>query len=103
MVDFTAFQYRIATNPLPVKGAEAEMREGILLRSSADPNLWSEASPLPGFSQDTIGDVIKALASHDQKVPALEFAIDSLSHDFPLVGEIPVCALLAENEKNAFA
>ena len=102
MVEFSAFQFRIATKRLPVKGTHTEYREGILLRSTTNPNIWSEASPLPGFSTDTLDDVKASLDSNNIDVPSLEFAVESLSSDFPISGKIPVCALLASTDLDSF-
>lgn len=103
MVEFTAFQYRIATRRLPVKGTSQHFREGVLLRSSTDPSNWSEASPLPGLSPETIERVIGSLNSPHQDTPSLAFAIDSLKSELPTSGQVPVCALVADSDSQSFS
>lgn len=60
---------------LTLKGKSYREREGILLESDGQ---WAEASPLPGFSTETIDEVIAALRGERLPPASVEFALESL-------------------------
>ena len=70
------FRFRLPlVNPLHLAGTTIAFREGLLLESDGR---WAEASPLPGFSHETIDEVIAALQKRSTESPALRFALDSV-------------------------
>ena len=71
-------------------GRTISHREGILLHKHGR---WAEASPLPGFSRETIGDVIAELRSGTCQSPSLQFALSSLEEPHAAVS-VPINALL---------
>ncbi len=79
-------------------------RDGILLRYGlADPYLWSEASPLPGFSTESLADILTApLSSIPASLPSLRFALDGLrfqqSAPPARFAEVPVNALIPSGD-----
>ncbi len=66
---------------LQLKGAPLLWREGVLLRVTDDSTvLYGDAAPLPGFSRDTVDDVMTELARHDaSSLSRANFACASLS------------------------
>jgi o-succinylbenzoate synthase len=79
-------------------------RDGLLLRYGlAEPYLWSEASPLPGFSSESLADILTApLSSIPDSLPSLRFALDGLRFQqsgFPeRFAEVPVNALIPSGD-----
>lgn len=79
-------------------------RDGLILRYGlAEPFLWSEASPLPGFSSESLADILTApLSSIPDSLPSLRFALDGLR--FQQSGlperfaEVPVNALIPSGD-----
>jgi len=79
-------------------------RDGLILRYGlAAPYLWSEASPLPGFSTESLDDILTApLSSIPESLPSLRFALDGLR--FQQSGlperfsEVPVNALIPSGD-----
>ncbi len=67
------------------------MREGILLERD---NAWAEASPLPGFSNECIDDVIAALRGEQAAPASLEFALTALQCVADVKNEVPFNHLL---------
>jgi len=68
-----AYRYKTPlTQPIRLGETWIEHREGVLLESA---NGWSEAAPLPHFSNESIGDVIDALKHHRTALPSLQFAL----------------------------
>ena len=76
-------------------GSAYSQREGILLERDGK---WAEASPLPGFSGESIEDVIAAFRGEREAPPSLQFALSSL--DEPAIDEleVPWNALLVGDE-----
>ena len=71
-------------------GRTISHREGILLYKDGQ---WAEASPLPGFSRETIGDVITELRAGTRHAPSLRFALSSLEEPHTATS-IPINALV---------
>lgn len=82
------FRYRLdLCAPLRLADKTYTHREGLLLRyGSGDGSFaWAEASPLPGFSKETLEDVMYARVSDiPDHLPSLRFALDSL-RQFPVL------------------
>jgi O-succinylbenzoate synthase len=71
-----AYRFSIPfTSPLMLKGKQYPTREGVLIERDGR---WAEASPLPGFSRETIDDVIGALRGEQPDPASLQFAWSSL-------------------------
>lgn len=78
-------------------------RDGLLLRYGlAEPFLWSEASPLPGFSTESLADILTApLSSIPASLPSLRFALDGLRFQQALPASfsaVPVNALIPSSD-----
>ncbi len=59
---FQIFTYRLPfREPLPVKDSTLTHREGLLIRLVDDDGVegWGEIAPLPGFSRESLADVIR--------------------------------------------
>jgi len=69
-------------------------REGVLLERDGH---WSEASPLPGFSVETIDDVIAALQGRQEAPASLKFALSAIDDSFGAPVEVPWNYLLLGN------
>lgn len=81
-----AFRFKIPfTKPIAFKTRQHSFREGILIEQGGQ---WAEASPLPGFSAETIEDVIAALRGEQSPPASLQFALQSLAE--PITDEIKV-------------
>ena len=100
-----AYRFTIPLNrPLVLKGQTYTTRDGVLLERDGD---WAEASPLPGFSSESVEDVIAALrdqSSDAEKNPAsLAFALSALQT--PIVGrlEVPLNLLLMGDRDRVLA
>lgn len=60
---------------------ELPHRKGVLLRCDTTDN-WSEISPLPGYSKETLEDVLAAVFDRDfDRYPSVAFGIDMLLAD----------------------
>ena len=71
-----AFRFKIRfAKPITLQGQEQTIREGVLIEQRGQ---WAEASPLPGFSAETIDDVIAALRGLQPPPASLQFALESL-------------------------
>ena len=68
--------------PINLKGQTYAVREGVLVERDGR---WAEASPLPGFSEETIDDVIEALRGDRHEPCSLQFAMSAL--ETPLIVE----------------
>ncbi len=96
------FHYRL---PLvaPVRCGDRclSFREGLLLRQEVDgQDIWAEAAPLPGFSVESLAEVIHAAQQQAwDAYPSLQFAVASLDGE-PLAGKLPVSALLLGESKS---
>jgi O-succinylbenzoate synthase len=92
------FRYRL---PLaqPVRSGEQTLtvREGLLIRRTDEHGeAWGEAAPLPGYSDETLPNVIEAARGQDwDRFACLQFAHASLDLPHPR-GTIPVAALLSD-------
>ncbi len=78
------------------------LREGVILRQG---NRWGDASPLPGWSRETLDDVRSFLGRCEDAVPAsLCCALEALDQDWtPLRSEVPLNALLDGTETEILA
>ena len=93
-------------SPLTLKGQAYTTREGLLLERDGQ---WAEASPLPGFSPETIDDVIAAIkrlnvnsVDLDQAVdsPALKFALSSIGEKITTPISVPFnCLLVGDRDR----
>jgi O-succinylbenzoate synthase len=90
------YRYRL---PLvaPVRSGDRQLtcREGLLIRQTeGNRESWAEAAPLPGYSVETLSEVIKAARQRQWNAyPSLQFASASLSFG-PAHGNLVVNALL---------
>ena len=73
------------SRPLKLKRETYSKREGVLIERDGK---WAEASPLPGFSLDSIDDVIGALRGQQVNPKSLEFALSALSE--PAITQVSV-------------
>ncbi|MEM7313960.1 MAG: o-succinylbenzoate synthase, partial [Planctomycetota bacterium] len=96
-----AFRFRIPfKNPVRMKGQSYSHREGVLLERDGN---WAEASPLPGFSTETIGDVIFALQEKLAPPPSLAFALSALDDAVAEPVQVPFNFLLLGNTASVIA
>ena len=99
-----AYRFRIPfRRNVMLAGTPVSQREGILLEHNG---LWAEASPLPGFSSESIDDVIAALRGdyNNKPVPAaLSFALSSLVEPMPTRLQVPLNGLLLGDETQILA
>lgn len=95
-----AFRFRIPfKNPILLKGQIYADRQGVLLERNGQ---WSEASPLPGFSLETIDDVVAGLLGKQKPPASLLFALSALDQPFTTPISVPYnFLLLGEAEKVA--
>lgn len=107
MVARNAWRYSIRLKtPLRWKGIDLSHREGVLLQECVEgqADRWAEAAPLPGFSVDTLADVLEVLPAwvagengdSSSLPPSMAWALRCLADPEP-VGEIeiPTAALLS--------
>jgi O-succinylbenzoate synthase len=90
------FTYRLPlTEPLMLAGQRIEWREGLLLCAIVDDQpRWSEAAPLPGFSRESLADVVQAARCHQwHRYPSLRWAYYALQCQ-PAAGRVAVSGLL---------
>ncbi len=99
-----AYRFRIPfRRNVMLAGTPVSQREGILLEHNGR---WAEASPLPGFSSESIDDVIAALRGdyNNKPVPAaLSFALSSLVEPMPTRLQVPLNGLLLGDETQILA
>ena len=86
--------------PLKLKSQTYKQREGVLLERDGQ---WSEASPLPGFSVESIDDVIAALRGTHESPASLKFALSSLDDPFSVPASVPWNYLLLGNREQVLA
>ncbi|MEM7477922.1 MAG: o-succinylbenzoate synthase [Planctomycetota bacterium] len=87
-----AYRFQIPLQrSLPLKDRVHTERSGILLERDGR---WAEASPLPGFSQETLDDVVAALRGEKAEPASLQFALNSLEQPELEQTEIPFNYLL---------
>ncbi len=90
-----AYRFRIPfVSPLTLKGQTYSEREGVLLERDGQ---WAEASPLPGFSIESIDDVIAALRGEQEAPASLKFALSSIEDSFSAPASVPWNYLLLGN------
>jgi O-succinylbenzoate synthase len=71
------YRFRLPlTEPLHLKGAELRRREGLLVELAGDGGAagWGEASPLPGFSRESLDEVVRQLRDLATSVVGREIA-----------------------------
>ena len=101
-MSLVAFRYKLPlVAPIRLKGEWVSRREGILLNRNG---AWAEAAPLPGFSRESLEEVIHELRSGDAKTPSLRFALSALDLTDDLSNEdhefsVPVNALVQGSEQ----
>lgn len=85
VADVSLYRYAL---PLRTRISAAEKRTGVLMRLVGKDDLvgWGEAAPLPGFSDETVDDVLDQAqewgrGSRDTGCATLAFAIDSAIDD----------------------
>lgn len=79
-----AFRYKLPlVSPIRLKGEWVSHREGVLLNRD---DHWAEAAPLPGFSRESLDDVISELHTGDAESPSLRFAFSMLDMADRLTG-----------------
>lgn len=87
-----AFRFQIPfKNPIRLKGRVYAEREGVLLERNGQ---WSEASPLPGFSLETVDDIIASLRGKQKPPASLLFALSALDEPFADPISVPYNFLL---------
>lgn len=95
-----AFRFQLPlTRPLNTGRGTISHREGILLH---DGRAWAEASPLPGFSSEQLGDVIASVRSNHDIPPSLHFAFSSLRQPSQACA-LPICPLLTGSAEQIIA
>lgn len=98
LADINAYRFQIPlSRPLKLKGTTYQKREGILLERDGQ---WSEASPLPGFSIETLDDVIAAMRSEEPMPPSLQFALAGLETPLEVPVQIPFNHLLLGSQQD---
>lgn len=92
------YRYQLPlTQPLTVRSNRLEAREGLLVEDTAS-GRWGEAAPLPGFSRETLADVIAAAQQRAwERYPSLQFAWAALHRPWP-TRPVPVNALLVGSD-----
>ena len=107
MVTRKAFRYSLRLKtPVRWKGIDLAYREGVLLQESeaGQADRWADAAPLPGFSSDSLEEVIGCLPAWaagtlpdaERVPPALAWALRCLQVSEPFgVTEVPTAALLS--------
>lgn len=98
MSDLQLFRYRLPlVRPIRCGRQMLTVREGLLIRRTDERGeAWGEAAPLPGYSDETLAEVIEAARrQHWNRFACLQFAHDSLDLPFPC-GRIAVGALLSD-------
>lgn len=87
-------------HPFPVGDSIATERSGLLLCEDRHGEaVWSEASPLPGWSHESLDDVLAAIRQNRfGAYPSLQFAYETLSAKDESVTSVPVNALLVNSD-----
>ena len=102
MDDIVPYRCRLPlTAPLLLRVGQSQEvqshREVVLLQNKVHPDRWAEASPLPGFSRESIDAVLAAVRGRQSEVsmlPSLQFALDCLALDEWPNGRIPINAMV---------
>lgn len=90
------YRYRLPfTSPLRIGGEEKEYRTGLLVRfQSEDGDIgWGDAAPLPGFSEEKLGDVVAAAESLKAQLEGTEVSLEGglggVFERLPLSADVP--------------
>jgi O-succinylbenzoate synthase len=96
-----AFRYRLPLkSSLRLVSENVDHRDGILLHSEGS---WSDVAPLPGFSKESIEDVVRYLKQPRRHCPpALKFGLDALERPLEPCS-VPVNALLQRGTPEVMA
>lgn len=95
------YRFRIPfVKPIPFKGEMHSHREGVLLERNGR---WAEASPLPGFSSESIAEVVSALRDGAQPPPSLDFALSTLDRELKGPLNVPYNQLLMGDQSEVLA
>ncbi|MEZ6118563.1 MAG: o-succinylbenzoate synthase [Pirellulaceae bacterium] len=104
-----AFCYRIPIRPVMIAGKTIDERAGLLLQQQVGTSVfWSDAAPLPGFSDEILSDVIDDFqAGPPFQTASLQFAQEMLTFqqtlsvnlDSPV--SVPINALLTSDSQYA--
>ena len=96
MVELVAYRYRIPLQPrLELRGSSLSLREGVLIGTSLEADVWADAAPLPGYSRESFQQVIECLQDDLANPPAsVRFALDCLRLPVSQASSVPVNALL---------
>ena len=83
------------TEPLVLKGAELYRREGILVEALGEGGVagWGEASPLPGFSPESLDEVVRQLRGLDNAMVGREVTGDWTDPDGDFARELDAMGL----------
>lgn len=75
-IDVRVYRYRLPLrSPLHLPTGELSSRAGILITKDPTAGTWGDAAPLPGFSHESLDDVLAALRGEsDRALPSLQFA-----------------------------
>jgi len=96
--DLRLFTYRLPLcEPLRLANVTLEHREGLLLvQTVGTESIWAEAAPLPGFSRESLADVIAAAAKQRwDQYPCLSLAVQGLAAgNLQSDADLPICGLL---------
>jgi O-succinylbenzoate synthase len=102
MTNVQLFRYRLPlVAPLRCGDEWLTVREGMLIRlQEGDQELWAESAPLPGFSIETLSQVIQAAREGAwDRYPSLRFAHGFLCQR-QATGRLPIGALLIGTRSN---
>ena len=92
-----AYRFEVPlVKPLVLKGQTYTVRNGILLERDGQ---WAEASPLPGFSTETLDHVVAALRGEQENPPSLKFALHALECPLRFPMNVPWNFLALGNQK----
>ncbi|HEY6563728.1 MAG TPA: enolase C-terminal domain-like protein, partial [Pirellulaceae bacterium] len=95
MIPFRAYRYRLPMRPLRLAGTVHTGREGVLICDVATGSYWGEAAPLPGFSVESMVEVVSQLrAGPPYPAPSLRFASETLERQI-------VCSVTSHATKPA--
>src|SRR5205814_2093505 len=82
IVDFSVFRFSLPlVIPLSVKGSTLRAREGLIIRLQTSDQLtgWGEVAPLPGFSQETLSEVLASIGAIRLKILNQEIPEDVIA------------------------
>jgi o-succinylbenzoate synthase len=83
------------SEPLELKGTTLRHREGILVEAVGEGDLagWGEAAPLPGFSRESLDEVVRQLRGRAASLAAREATDDWMDPDGELRRELDALGL----------